>query len=81
MGIFRPAVTESTGNKFTGICKFAVISFEDKSGMFDWADLYLDVVLNIVNLKWKRLKRVNFFLKIMMIYKLKNHKNSYIFSS
>jgi len=43
MGIFRPAVTESTGNKFTGICKFAVISFEDKSDMFDWADLYLDV--------------------------------------
>ena len=44
MAIFKPAMTESTGgNKFTGICKFAVISFADKSDMFDWADLYLEV--------------------------------------
>lgn len=44
MAIFKPEIKESTGgNKFTGICKFAIINFEDKSGMFDWADLYLDV--------------------------------------
>ena len=44
MAIFKPEITESTGgNKFTGICKFAIINFEDKSDMFDWADLYLDV--------------------------------------
>jgi len=43
MPIFRPEIKESTGNKFTGICKFAILSFEDKSGMFDWADLYLEV--------------------------------------
>ena len=44
MAIFKPEMKESTGgNKFTGICKFAIINFEDKSGMFDWADLYLDV--------------------------------------
>jgi hypothetical protein len=44
MAIYRPAMTESTGgNKFTGICKFGIVGFEDKSGMFDWADLYLEV--------------------------------------
>jgi len=43
MAIFKPEMTESSGNKFTGINKFAIINFEDKSGMFDWADLYLEV--------------------------------------
>ncbi len=43
MSIFRPEIKQSTGNKFTGVCKFAILDFEDKSGMFDWADLYLEV--------------------------------------
>ena len=44
MGIFRPVMNESTGgNKFTGICKFGIVGYEDKSNMFDWADLYLEV--------------------------------------
>ena len=45
MGIFRPETSESNGagNKFTGVCKFAIVDFEDKSGMFDWADLFLEV--------------------------------------
>ena len=30
-------------NKFLGINKFAIMSFENKSGSFDWADLYLDI--------------------------------------
>lgn len=44
MAIFRPEGVDITnvGNKFTGICKFAIIGFEDKSGMFDWADLYIE---------------------------------------
>jgi hypothetical protein len=43
MSIFRPEIKESTGNKYTGVCKFAILNFEDKSGLFDWADLYLEV--------------------------------------
>tara|TARA_R100000458_G_scaffold885_1_gene759 strand:+ start:705 stop:1307 length:603 start_codon:yes stop_codon:yes gene_type:complete len=45
MGIFRPEVKEfsNESNKFLGICKFAIIDFEDKSGLFDWADLYIEV--------------------------------------
>ena len=45
MAIFKPEVTEfsNDSNKFLGICKFAIMNFEDKSGMFDWADLYIEV--------------------------------------
>ena len=44
MAIFRPETKEFTGgSKFTGVCKFAILNFEDKSHMFDWADLYIEV--------------------------------------
>ena len=45
MAIFKPVNTEfsNDNNKFLGICKFAIMGFEDKSGMFDWADLYIEV--------------------------------------
>ena len=44
MAIFKPEVTEFNGeNKFLGINQFAIVGFEDKSGTFDWADLYLEV--------------------------------------
>ena len=45
MAIFKPVTTEFSNdtNKFLGICKFAIMGFEDKSGMFDWADLYIEV--------------------------------------
>ena len=45
MAIFKPEVKEFSGNgsRFTGICKFAMLDFEDKSGTFDWADLLLEI--------------------------------------
>jgi len=45
MAIFKPKQTEfsNESNKFLGICKFAILNFEDKSDMFDWADLYIEV--------------------------------------
>ena len=44
MAIFKPEVKEFSGdNKFLGVNQFAIIDFEDKSGMFDWADLFLEV--------------------------------------
>ena len=44
MAIFKPETTEFSGeNKFQGVNQFAIINFEDKSGSFDWADLYLDI--------------------------------------
>ena len=45
MAIFKPEIKEfsNENNKFLGVCKFAIIGFENKSGTFDWADLYLDI--------------------------------------
>jgi hypothetical protein len=43
MAIFKPVMNSIDENKFLGVCQFAILSFEDKSGTFDWADLYLDI--------------------------------------
>ena len=45
MAIFKPKQTEysNENNKFLGICNFAIMGFTDKSDMFDWADLYIEV--------------------------------------
>ena len=44
MAIFKPETTEFSGeNKFQGVNQFAIIDFENKSGTFDWADLYLEI--------------------------------------
>jgi len=46
MAIFKPENTtefSNDNNKFLGICNFAILNFEDKSHMFDWADIYIDV--------------------------------------
>ena len=42
MAIFKPKSTGGS-NKFLGICEIALMGFKDRSGEFDWADLYLDV--------------------------------------
>ena len=51
MGIFRP-VTKS--NKFTGLCKCAIVGFEDKSGSFDWADMMIEVSVLQEGQEWPR---------------------------
>lgn len=43
MAIFRPKESSSNGSNFYGVCKIGILSFEDKTSQFDWADLYLDV--------------------------------------
>ena len=44
MAIFKPEMPSSgSSNSFTGICEFGLVEFEDKSGQFDWADLFLEV--------------------------------------
>ena len=44
MALFKPEVTSSTSG-FNGICNCDIITINDKSDMFDWADIYLEVVL------------------------------------
>ena len=43
MAIFRPKI--ESGNKFYGICKIGIIEFEDKTDQYEWADLYLNVIV------------------------------------
>ena len=45
MAIFKPVVKEFTeqNSKFSGICKFNMINFVDKSGLFDWADIFIEI--------------------------------------
>ena len=45
MAIFKPEKTSSGGN-FTGVCEFGILEFTDKSGVFDWADIFIDVTVN-----------------------------------
>lgn len=52
MAIFRPEVKQ--GNKFTGLCKCAIVGFEDKSGSFDWADMMIEVSVLQENQEWPR---------------------------
>ena len=43
MALFKPEGSKSTGSNFYGITEIALMNFQDKSGDFDWADLYLDI--------------------------------------
>jgi hypothetical protein len=45
MAIFKPEIKEfsDSSNKFLGVNNFAILGFQDKSGDFDWADLYIEV--------------------------------------
>ena len=43
MAIFKP---EANGNSnFTGICEFGMLEFKNKSGDFDWADIFIEVLV------------------------------------
>ena len=44
MAIFRPEM--SSGTNYFGICEIALNNFEDKSSLFDWADIFIDVTVN-----------------------------------
>ena len=44
MAIFKP---ESNGsfNDYLGICEFGILEFKDKSKDFDWADLFIEILV------------------------------------
>ena len=42
MALFKPEVTT---NSFNGICACNIISIEDKSDLFDWSDIYLQITV------------------------------------
>ena len=44
MAIFKP--NGSGGSNFFGICEISLKEFKDRSGEFDWSDLFLDITIN-----------------------------------
>ena len=44
MAIFKPETASSDNySNFTGVCEFGILEFRDRSGEFDWADLFIEV--------------------------------------
>mgnify|MGYP003655512675 CR=1 FL=1 len=43
MALFKPkgATGSGGGNKYMGICEMGLVSFEDQSDKFDWADIFI----------------------------------------
>ena len=54
MAIFRPTASSNSGNKFLGICEFGILDFKDRTGDFDWADLYLEVEIKQKHSEYSR---------------------------
>ena len=57
MAIFKPEKTSSGGN-FTGVCEFGILEFTDKSGVFDWADIFLEVTVKQKDSDYNRVLQI-----------------------
>lgn len=47
MALLQTSTSSTTNNDFTGYFEAGIIKVDDKSGQFDWADVWLDVHFNI----------------------------------
>ena len=56
MAIFKPATADSGGSssKYMGIVPVAITDFTNKSGEWDWADLFLSVTLKVQDSEYDR---------------------------
>ena len=45
MALIKPEKGSGKSVNFYGICDIAILSFQDKSNQYDWADIYLDVTI------------------------------------
>jgi len=56
MALFRPTPKkeENENSKFSGVCEVGIINFTDKSGDFDWADIYIDIEFALKDSQYTR---------------------------
>tara|TARA_Y100001973_G_scaffold56452_1_gene83371 strand:+ start:1035 stop:1646 length:612 start_codon:yes stop_codon:yes gene_type:complete len=55
MALFKPKGAMSDGgNKYMGVCEMGIISFEDQSAKFDWADIFLVATVAIKDSDYNR---------------------------
>ena len=45
MAIFKPETITKEYTSYTGVCEFGIMEFVDKSEDFDWADLFIEVMV------------------------------------
>tara|TARA_R100001594_G_scaffold144630_1_gene193903 strand:+ start:816 stop:1409 length:594 start_codon:yes stop_codon:yes gene_type:complete len=53
MAIFKPESKDNYTN-FHGICKFGILEFKDRSSEFDWADIFIEVLVKQENSDYDR---------------------------
>jgi len=58
MGIFRPQQQSTGGNKYMGVVETAIAEYTDRSSEFDWADVFIEVTLNIKDSQYTRPLRI-----------------------
>ena len=58
MAIFKPTMKEGGTSKFFGICELQIEKIEDKSTMYDWADIYIDVTVKQKGSEYTRNMRI-----------------------
>ena len=49
MAIFKPTGSMQSPTSFLGNIEVGIIGFTDRSGDFEWADLFLEVELSVKN--------------------------------
>jgi hypothetical protein len=58
MAIFKPESSTKSNTSFFGICELKISEIEDKSSQYDWADIYLDIVVNQKGSEYTRNMRI-----------------------
>jgi len=60
MALFKPKnLSSGTGsNKFMGICEMGIMGFADRSADFDWADIFIEVEVGILDSDYSRTIRI-----------------------
>jgi hypothetical protein len=54
VAIIKPTSTDSTPHKWTGVCPIAICEFKDRSGEFNWADLFISCEVNVEGSEYSR---------------------------
>ena len=61
MALFKPknlSNNNTKSNKFMGICEMGIMGFSDRSAEFDWADVFIEIEVGILDSDYSRNIRI-----------------------
>ena len=58
MAIFKPKTLNSSFVDYNGICQFGLLDFKDKSGDFDWADIFIEAKIKQKDNDYERVLQI-----------------------